>query len=63
MVLANVQAALKGGATHLSQELRQVAARHGNDVTLGMFLEETGRTLDEVYAAGGFTALCRRAGL
>ena len=63
VILANLGAVLSGGAARLAGELRAVADGRGGDATLGQFLEDTGRPLEDVYAAGGFTALRRLAQL
>lgn len=51
----------------LARELRELAAepaRAGRgQPTLGEYLEATGRELDDVYGAGGYTTLLGRAGL
>lgn len=56
-ILASLRASL-AGARRLSAELRDLGERP----TLAEFLAETGRELDEVYDAGGWTTLQRRAG-
>ncbi|CAN5763760.1 DEAD/DEAH box helicase [soil metagenome] len=58
-ILASLRASL-GGAKRLTAELRELAAA-GNAPTLGEFLEQTGRELDDVYDAGGWSTLRRRA--
>ena len=60
-VLASLRAAI-GGARRLTAELRELAAT-GERPRLARFLELTGRDLDDVYAAGGWTTLRRAAGL
>lgn len=52
------------GATRLAAELRELAAQDpGSPPRLARFLEETGRELGEVYGAGGWTTLKRKAGV
>lgn len=46
----------------LTRELREVASS-GDTVTLARFLEATGRELEDVYDAGGWTMLRARAGI
>src|SRR5207248_3905300 len=62
LVLENVKTALRGGPVRLADELRTLAMAHGK-VGLGDFLERSGRELDDVYDAGGWTVLKRAAGL
>jgi len=52
-------------AAILARELREVAgAGRRSEITLGQFLEETGRDLDDVYErAGGWSTLRSKAGL
>jgi hypothetical protein len=64
VILRSLRSTL-AGAVRLTAELRELAA-----VTPGAprprlveFLAQTGRELDDVYAAGGWTTLQRRAGL
>ena len=47
-------------AARLTRELRDLA---DPTVSLARFLDESGRTLEDVYAAGGWTTLKARAGL
>ncbi len=54
--------AATGGAQKLLAELRALASA-GAAPTLAQFLEETGRDVVDVYEAGGWTTLRRRAGL
>ena len=61
-VLASLKNAV-AGAVVLTKELREVAGRGGGDVTLGAFLAETGREVEDVYRAGGWTALRSKAGV
>jgi superfamily II DNA or RNA helicase/HKD family nuclease len=58
LVLDNVKAALRGGRVRLGEELRAI----GN-VGLREFLEKSGRELEDVYDAGGWTAIRRAAGI
>jgi superfamily II DNA or RNA helicase/HKD family nuclease len=51
-------------AASLARELRELAgAGAGNDVTLGRFLDESGRDVEDVYRVGGWTTLRARAGV
>ncbi len=64
VVKERVLASLKGAiatAAVLARELREMVGR-GPEVTLGAFLEDSGREVEEVYRAGGWTALRARAG-
>ncbi len=63
IVLDHLKQALGGGRSRLARELREIAAQRGQGVGLAEFLEDSGRPLEEVYEAGGFTALRRSAGL
>lgn len=56
-ILSSLRASL-AGASRLERELREL-----RPATLRAFLEATGRELDEVYRAGGWTSLRRKAGL
>lgn len=49
---------MTGGRARLSSELRELAAP-----SLADFLAQTGRSLDDVYKAGGWTTLREQAGL
>ncbi len=64
-ILALLRQTLQGGLRRLTQELEAIARARGHDVTLAQFLEDSGRTLDEVYRPpiDGFTSLRRAAGL
>lgn len=62
-MLDNLRQALGGGRQRLTRELQESASRRGGKVTLREFIEDTGRALSDVYAAGGFTTLRRAAGL
>ena len=51
-------------AAGLARELRELSAGGaGNDVTLARFLDESGRDVEDVYRAGGWTTLRARAGV
>lgn len=63
IVLADLRAVLSGGKQRLARELKAAADRRGGSVTLAQFLEDSGRPLEDVYDAGGLTALRRLAGL
>lgn len=60
-VLESLKQAVANGAT-LARELRELASGDAT-VTLARFLEETGRELEDVYDAGGWTKLRSRAGV
>jgi superfamily II DNA or RNA helicase/HKD family nuclease len=64
IVLENLRLAIRGGRTRLAQELKALA-RERPGITLGEFLDATGRELGDVYSSGvrGWTTLCRAAGL
>ena len=62
LVLENIKTALRGGRIRLAEELRTLAAAQ-RTMRLGDFLERSGRELDDVYDAGGWTVLRRAAGL
>lgn len=63
-VLASLKRSLRGGGERLADELRVVAARHGQGVTLADFLGETGRELEDVFDGKvSWSRLRRRAGL
>jgi superfamily II DNA or RNA helicase/HKD family nuclease len=57
VILENLRQTLKGGPVRLAKELREHAQRRGAGITLAQFLEDTGRPLEDVYEAGGFTAI------
>jgi superfamily II DNA or RNA helicase/HKD family nuclease len=61
-ILASLRSSL-AGARRLTTELRELATADTARPTLSRFLEETGRDLDDVYNAGGWTTLQRGAGL
>ncbi len=56
-ILASLRQALRGGEQRLAAELRAAGP-----MSLAAFLEHTGRTLEQVYDAGGMTHLRRLAG-
>jgi superfamily II DNA or RNA helicase/HKD family nuclease len=56
-VLESLKQTIGGGPARLARELAQLGP-----VSLAKFLEDTGRELDEVYHAGGWTTLRRAAG-
>jgi hypothetical protein len=56
-VLGSLQQTLRGGEQRLASELRAAGP-----MTLSAFLEHTGRSLEQVYEAGGMTHLRRLAG-
>jgi len=58
IVLANVRSTVRGRAADLAGDLRTLG-----DVRLEDFLRESERTLEEVYAAGGWTHIRRLAGI
>ncbi len=60
-VLASLKSAVANAAM-LARELREMAGRGGSDVTLGEFLDGSGREVEDVYRAGGWTTLRTRAG-
>jgi superfamily II DNA or RNA helicase len=45
------------------EEAKEIAAESDAPLTLGRFLDATGRDLEDVYAAGGWTTVRRAAGL
>jgi superfamily II DNA or RNA helicase/HKD family nuclease len=61
-ILASLRATL-AGARRLTAELRELSAAAAAPLTLGQFLDATGRDVDEVYDAGGWSTLRARAGL
>lgn len=63
VVLGNLKQTLRGGPQQLGRELRDEAGRLGPGVTMAQFLEGSGRSLEELYAAGSFTSLRIAAGL
>lgn len=63
VVLRNLKETLQGGAQRIAKELREHARARGTGITLAQFLEDTGRPIEDVYAAGSFTELRVVAGL
>lgn len=61
-VLASLRSAL-AGARRLTAELRELADVDQAPPRMARFLAETGRELEDVYNAGGWTTLQRAAGL
>ena len=62
-VLGSLKQAVATAAT-LARELRELTgAEAGSELTLGAFLEGSGRELEDVYRAGGWTTLRARAGV
>jgi len=62
-VLASLRETIGGGPVKLAREIAQLAALAGGALPLARYLEESGRALEEVYAAGGWTFLRRQAGV
>jgi superfamily II DNA or RNA helicase/HKD family nuclease len=65
-ILRSLRSSLAGGSKRLAQELRQVASTTaGGRVSLRLFLEESGRELEEVYNRTdfGWTTIRKMAGL
>ncbi len=60
-VLSSLQASV-AGARRLIEELRELS-QEGGELTLGKYLDATGRDVEDVYSAGGWTTLRSRAGL
>lgn len=60
-ILASLRAAI-GGARRLTAELRELSATDTRP-SLARFLDLTGRELDDVYEAGGWTTIQRAAGV
>lgn len=60
VILRSLKATL-AGARRLAAELKELSAAHVP--TLATFLQDTGRELEEVYEAGGWSTLKRMAGL
>lgn len=59
-VILRALAATLAGARQLTAELRELSTG-GQRPTLASFLDQTGRELDDVYDAGGWTSLLDRA--
>jgi superfamily II DNA or RNA helicase len=63
-VLDSLKRAVAGGPQRLARELGQLASDTPTTPwSLAHYLEASGRELEEVYAAGGWTSLRRQAGL
>ncbi|HLL24276.1 MAG TPA: DEAD/DEAH box helicase, partial [Kofleriaceae bacterium] len=60
-ILASLRSSV-GGAKRLAEEVRELASA-GAPPTLADFLDATGRELADVYGAGGWTTIKRRADL
>src|SRR5262249_46843980 len=56
-ILKSLQQALRGGEQRLADDLRKAGP-----MSLAAFVEHTGRTLEQIYDAGGMTHLRRLAG-
>lgn len=56
-ILSSLRASLGGGTHRLAEELRRAGP-----LRLAAFLDHTGRSLEQIYQAGGMTALRRLAG-
>lgn len=61
-VLSSLKQAIANAAV-LARELRDMAAAGAGEVTLARFLDESGRDVEDVYGAGGWTGLKARAGV
>lgn len=62
-VLDSLKQAVANAAV-LTRELREIASGGGGgDVSLARFLDESGREVEDVYRAGGWTPLRARAGI
>lgn len=63
IIVDNLRQALAGGVVRITTEIRDASARRGGRLSLSDYFEDSGRTLEEVYATGsGWTTLLRRAG-
>ncbi len=62
IVLDNLRSAIQGRKADLARELFEVTAQVG-PVDIQTFLDETGRSLGDLYQAGGWTSLRRLAGV
>jgi hypothetical protein len=62
-ILASLRESLGGGPVRLAREIAQLAAVSGEPLTLRRWLEESGRDLEALYDAGGWTTLRRQAGI
>jgi superfamily II DNA or RNA helicase/HKD family nuclease len=60
VILASLRVSL-AGAKQLAKEIRELSA-DGQRPTLATFLDQTGRDLEDVYAAGGWTTLLHQGG-
>jgi superfamily II DNA or RNA helicase/HKD family nuclease len=60
VILQSLRVSL-AGAKQLTKELRELSTE-GQRPTLASFLEQTGRELDDVYEAGGWTTLLHQSG-
>lgn len=60
VILASLRVSL-AGAKQLAKEIREITG-DGERPTLATFLDQTGRDLDDVYEAGGWTTLLHQAG-
>ncbi|MNS16952.1 type I restriction enzyme EcoKI subunit R [compost metagenome] len=60
-ILAGLQRSLRGGINRLAADARLLAQRLGADMSLGQYLEETGRELQEVYKSDICWSRVRRA--
>ena len=60
VILASLRVSL-AGAKQLTKEIRELSTE-GQRPTLATFLDQTGRDLDDVYEAGGWTTLLHQAG-
>jgi superfamily II DNA or RNA helicase/HKD family nuclease len=61
VILQSLRVSL-AGAKQLTKELRELSAE-GQRITLAEFLDQTGRELDDIYDAGGWTTLRQSAGI
>ncbi len=63
-ILAGLKRQVRNIAERLAGEIRDLSAEsQGEPPPLASYLRATGRTAEEVYAAGGYTTLLGRAGL
>jgi len=62
IVLENLRSTIQGRKADLARELADMTARLG-PVDMKTFLDETGRSLGDLYQAGGWTSLRRLAGV
>ncbi len=62
IILDNLRATIQGRKGDLARELADLTAQFGA-IDINTFLQETGRSLGELYQAGGWTSLRRLAGL